>query len=439
MSNSVDIIIIGSGIAGLYAAYQIKRIAPANTTFLILEKNPKKWMGGRIGNETFYGADVVIGAGVGRKNKDHALIKLLRDLKVEYSEFTTTRNSGVSFNPVDIMKTIQILKGEYKKNPTAHKHKTFKQFFTDILGSSKYKDFVITTGYTDFENADVYETLYHYGMDDNVGGWIGLGIPWNELVERLYEEIGSKHFRFSSEVREIQLIGDVKREAHMHISANQRVAGLRNPQFEITTADNKKYYANKVVVATTITAVKKIVPTASAPTSIYQQIHGQPFLIVYAKFDKASTETMKKYVTAFTVVTGPLQKLIPMEPDKGVYMIAYTDNQHAKSLKAKGALQDTPDIREMYSKWIKNALGIPIDTHLHITAIRDYYWNDGTHYYEPLGQYAVSRPEFIRKAQHPIIGMVVVGEMVSRHQGWVEGAIESVDAVVTRDWVTIPR
>jgi len=32
-------------------------------------------------------------------------------------------------------------------------------------------------------------------------------------------------------------------------------------------------------------------------------------------------------------------------------------------------------------------------------------------------------------------GMVVVGEMVSRDQGWVEGALESVDAVVTRDWV----
>ena len=50
MNTNVDVIIIGSGIAGLYAAYQIKRLAPANTTFLILEKNPKKWMGGRAGN-----------------------------------------------------------------------------------------------------------------------------------------------------------------------------------------------------------------------------------------------------------------------------------------------------------------------------------------------------------------------------------------------------
>ena len=75
MKQPVDFIIIGSGIAGLYAAYQIKRISPPNTTILILEKNTKQWMGGRIGNDTFYGADVVVGAGVGRKNKDHALIQ----------------------------------------------------------------------------------------------------------------------------------------------------------------------------------------------------------------------------------------------------------------------------------------------------------------------------------------------------------------------------
>jgi thioredoxin reductase len=88
--NTVDVIIIGSGIAGLYAAYQIKRIA-ANTTFLILEKNPKKWMGGRAVNEIFFSADVVVGAGVGRKKKDHALIKLLKDTKTHYSEFESTR------------------------------------------------------------------------------------------------------------------------------------------------------------------------------------------------------------------------------------------------------------------------------------------------------------------------------------------------------------
>lgn len=441
MNKSFDIIIIGSGIAGLYAAYKIKHISPANTKFIILEKNKKEWMGGRAGNQTFYGADVVVGAGIGRKTKDHTLTKLLRDTNVKYSEFEATRNysTNSSFVPVDIMQIMSILKAEYKKHPEMHKHKTFKQLFTDILGSDIYKDFVVTTGYTDFENADIYETLYHYGMDDNISGWTALSISWNELTERLYDRIGGNHFQFSTDVKQIKQITIDQDNAriqtpHQKPSSIYTVSGGQNHCFEVTTTNNKKYYANKVIVATTISSVRKLVPGASSPTSIYQQIHGQPFLIVYAKFDRNSSEIMKKYVNAFTVVTGPLQKLIPMDTDKGVYMIAYTDNQHAKGLKSKGALENNVNVREMYSKWIQNALRIPRDTPLHIIAIRDYYWNDGTHYYAPLNtkEYK-NRADFIRKAQHPMNGMLVVGEMVSRNQGWVEGALESVDAVITRE------
>jgi hypothetical protein len=431
MNNIVDIIIIGGGIAGLYAAYQINRIAPPNTTFLILEKNPKKWLGGRAGNETFYGADVVVGAGVGRKSKDHALIKLLKDTTVSNSEFTSERIyvPQALFQPDDIMKTIRTLKTEYNKRPEHYRHskKTFKQFFIETLGDEKYRHFVDTTGYTDFEDADIYETLYHYGMDDNVGGWTAIHVPWKDLVESLYQKIGGgAHFRFSSEVQRIRKIED-------------------NPGciFEVETAPsntssgNKVYYANKVVVATTVDAVRKIVPGASSRTSIYQQIRGQPFLLVYAKFDRESTEIMKKYVSTFTVLEkGHLQKMIPMDPSKGVYMIAYSDNQHAAALKAKGALENTRKNCELYSKWAMDALGIPASTPLHIIAIKDYYWSIGTHYYAPLGAEFKTRTEFIRRAQTPMKGMVVVGEMVSRDQGWVEGALESVDAVITRDWVS---
>ena len=420
MNHIVDVIIIGSGIAGLYAAYQIKRFAPPNTTFLILEKNKKEWMGGRIGNDTFYGADIVVGAGVGRKSKDYALIKLLKDTKVPYSEFVSSRNYVPPFKPIDLMATMRTLKTEYKK---AHRHKTFKQFFIEVFDAKLYKDFVITAGYTDFEDADIYETLYHYGMDDNVSGWTGLSLSWKRLVDTLYAKIGKEHFKFSTEVTRIRKI-----EEHHHTSP----FGV----FEITTTATKKsYYATKVVVATTIDAVKRIVPGASARTSLYQQIHGQPFLLVYAKFDSASTEIMKTRVTAFTPLTGPLQKIIPMDPSKGVYMIAYTDNKHATVLQSKGALENTRKNCEMYAKWVTDALGIPKDTLLNIIAITDYYWSVGTHYYAPLSDEFKTRGEFIRQAQRPMKGMVVVGEMVSRNQGWVEGALESVDAVITRDWV----
>ena len=67
-SKLYDIIIIGSGMAGLYSAYNIKRTAP-DTSFLILEKYKKQWIGGRTSNEMFYGTEIVTGAGIGRFKK----------------------------------------------------------------------------------------------------------------------------------------------------------------------------------------------------------------------------------------------------------------------------------------------------------------------------------------------------------------------------------
>lgn len=414
-----DVIIIGTGLAGLYAATEIKRLTP-NKRFLILEKNTKKDIGGRAGNDMFYGTELAIGAGVGRKHKDSNLITLLRQTKVQTSEFPATREYITPFQPIDIMKIMKRLQSEYKTNPTAYKSKNFKEFFITVMGDELYRKFIITSGYTDYENADIYETLYKYGMDDNTsGGWTAIHIPWKDLTNKLYENIGKEHFKFSSEVTNIT-------QMRTHPSFTL---------FQISTRENhKNYYSNKIIVATTISGIKKItrdlIPTNSRHKIAYQQIRGQPFLMVYAKFDKSSSDIMKNHVKTFTVVSNQLQKLIPMNPDKGVYMIAYTDNAHAIALKRH--LENTRANCDMYSKLVENALGI---NDLNILSIKSYYWDEGTHYYTPLSSDFKNRNEFIRIIQYPCESVAVVGEAVSRNQGWVEGALESVNAAITPEWL----
>jgi len=89
--NKYDIIIVGGGISGLYSAYNILKLSPEKK-ILVLERHKKQWIGGRIGNETFQGATVVTGAGIGRKEKDKLLIKLLKELNVPYTECQATHN-----------------------------------------------------------------------------------------------------------------------------------------------------------------------------------------------------------------------------------------------------------------------------------------------------------------------------------------------------------
>ena len=410
MSNkNVDIIIIGSGMAGLYSAYNIKKTCP--NTFLVLEKYKKDWIGGRTSNEMFYGTEIVTGAGVGRLDKNPLLINLMNKLDIKYSKYKSIVDYSKTINPVDIVKFIDKLKVEYKKHPELH-GKTFKQFFIKFFGNQMYRNFIVSSGYTDYEDADIEETLYNYGMDDNKGGWTGLHIPWKKMVHKLYDIIGHEHFKFSEDVIKISKIKN-------------------NPcLFEIITKENKIYYSNKVIIATTISGIKQLVSGASNKNSLYQQIHGQPFLRLYAKFDKKSSAIIKNYISSYTIVPGPLQKMIPMNPDKGIYMIAYSDNDNATIL--KDHLKNTPENRALFSELIEKSLGI--NEKIYIIAIKDYYWPIGTHYYEPLKNFD-SRENFVYAAQHPENGMLVVGEAVSRYQGWTEGALESVKSVLTKKWI----
>jgi hypothetical protein len=141
---------------------------------------------------------------------------------------------------------------------------------------------------------------------------------------------------------------------------------------------------------------------------------------------------MKQYVPTYTIVPGPLQKIIPIDANKGIYMIAYSDNANAGLL--RDYLENNEKNRELFCELIEKSLGIP-DGELMLTSIKDFYWPIGTHYYTPLKDKYENRQTFIYEAQHPEKDILVVGEVVSINQGWVEGALESVKAVLTKKWI----
>ena len=424
LTNSYDIIIIGSGIAGLYSAYTIQRLAP-NKTFLVLEKYKKNWIGGRISNEEFYGTTVVTGAGIGRKDKDYLLQELLQELHIKYTDFKLDVNyvlpSGEE--PVDVNKVFLALKKQYLKElkeekaekvKNEKKGKTFKQFAKPFLGAKLYNQFIVSTGYTDYENEDITQTLYKYGMDDNSDGLNGLSIPWKQLIQTLVHKIGPQFIRASNNVTSIKPnLGE---------------------KYILETEKGVTYYCDKVILATTISGIQKLLPQIlnKSQFSIYNYIHGQPFLRLYAKFPKASADIMRQYVPTYTIVAGPLQKIIPMSKEKGVYMIAYSDNANAEAL--KDHLENNVKNRDFFERLLEETLQIPVNT-LQITALLDFYWPIGTHYYSPLPK-GTKVNEFINQLQHPVPDILVVGEVVAANQGWTEGALESVAKALTKKWIS---
>jgi len=405
-----DIIIIGCGLSGLYSAYKIKNENPL-TKILILDKESKNWIGGRTGEKIFDGVMVPTGAGVGRKKKDFLLIKLLNELNISYKDCEIKMNYAKTIKtPLNINKTISYLKKEYNKYKNPPKI-NFEKLAKSKLPINLYNSFLNSAGYTDFENEDIYEVLFNYGMDDNYPGWISLIIPWKQLIDKLIKFIGSKNILSNNEVIKIHKI--------KNNNNNDLI-------YEILTQYNS-YFSHKVIVATTIHSLKNLFPKHT----IYNEIKGQPFLRIYGKFSTSSKELMKMYVPYQTLVPGPLHKIIPIDLKKGIFMIAYTDNKGALYLKKY--LENINENRLFFERLLEQSLGIPNNS-LKLLEIKGFYWPIGTHYYIPLINYK-SRQMFLEEAQHPDPNILVVGEVVSINQGWTEGALESVNKVLNKKWI----
>jgi hypothetical protein len=417
-----DIIIIGSGISGLYAAHQIRKQRP-ELTLCILEKEKKQGLGGRATNVPFYGSEIATGAGIGRSQKDRLLKRLAKELHVDIHPFRSIAQYSL-FAPVDVRAILRYLikhQNEQERDKDKDqeiKTKTFRSFAKPLLGPAVYTRFLLTTGYTDYQDASAKETLFHYGMEDNAGSLEAFGIHWGHLIHKLAD---NQTVNFSQTVDRIQQENIEKEKEKDKDKDKDKENQNQNQNLVITTKQGRVYRAKHVIVATTISSLRHLFPHHS----VYRQIESQPFLRVYAKFDKKSLAHLNDAVpTGHQIVKGPLQKIISIDKEKGVYMIAYSDNQNAERLHS--FCENTESNRSFFGRLVEQALGLEAES-VHVRAITSFFWQEGTHYYRP------NKKE--QNKQHPLPSVLVVGEAVSRHQGWVEGALESVDEVVTKSWI----
>jgi hypothetical protein len=421
-----DIVIIGAGISGLYSAYKILKYNPEKK-ILILEKNSKTRIGGRAGNYDFYDTSVVIGAGIGRFKKDKLLKKLLINLDIPIKTSKTSHDYSTLINPPCNVKDIYTkIKHEFLNNPPAHQ--TFKKYALTIIDIATYENFITCAGLSDFEKEDIYDTIYHYNMDDNYANFEMFSVPWSYLVQKLVDKVGIKNIKNNSEVIKISKIDQIDKTDKNY--QNNYTISIKNPK----TKDIYNIRAKKIIIATTIPSVLSLLPN-----KIYKNIHGQPFMRMYAKFSKSMTKLLSTYVYTTTMVEGPLQKVIPMNLEKGVFMIAYSDNEHALYLeKLVGNPENSKNQKEVSEKLcrlIETSLGIPINT-LEMIAYKPFFWDIGTHYYGVLdSKKYTNREQYLDDAQKPSKNIRIVGEMISIDQGWTNGALDSVDKVITKKWV----
>ena len=373
----MKIAIIGSGISGLYLGLILKS---KNYDFDIYEKNNS--IGGRIKVVEFDNTPVVAGAGILRLKKDKIMYNLCKQLGVETHVYKT--EFSYTFEPLNVLNIIEKLKDKLYLLEGQRSKFTFARYAKSILGHKEYNYFVKSCGLSDFEKADVIDTIYDYGFDDCVSGYEGVSVKWQQLLDKLYEILKNDIF-LSTPVKKIEKLGD---------------------KFKI-----KNTIYDKVVISTDVKNIREFF----LKDNIYRSIEGQPFVRLYAKLNKP----IENYTSV--IITGnPFQKIIEMNREKCIYMISYSDNKVADKWK------NCTNIKKTIKQAIKRIFNIEVKVLKH----KLIYWKIGTHYFKPLSNEFKDREEFLEIAQNPIENLFVVGEGISRNQGWCEGAVESVEKIL---------
>jgi monoamine oxidase len=387
-------IIIGGGIAGLYANYLLTK-KNKDINGLLLERNDT--FGGRVYEMDFHGSLIKLGSGIMADHNKH-LLKLLKELNIKVNSFKSTTDTNFiknSSGDYDMGDAICQIKNTFEENKKSIKNKgyTMKEFLVKYFGAKFANEFILNCEYHDFIKSDVEYFIKYYDINDmNHEPYTVLIIKWIDLVNKLVK----KNCMNNMEVLNIE----------------------KNPldnTFNVITKDNN-YQCKKIIFATTLKPLIKLSKNIINNNVInYNKYIGTvPFVRIYCYYKKGYIDNLSHY----TIVDNKLQKVIKINDN--VLMASYSDNSDA--LYWKKIKQQSKDKQiNIVSKYLEE-----LNVKGKIDDIVIAFWDEGVHYYKPTKDIHKT----IKKLAKPAKNVYVLGEIVSYKQGWVEGAIQSVNCLI---------
>ena len=386
MTKILDYIVVGGGIAGLYSNFLLSK----KMNGILLEK--ESYFGGRVLETNFHGTIIKLGAGIITED-NKKILKLVKKFKIPINPFTSTLTTLLpkKFDMEDAVKKITKM---YKINKINTKKLNVMEFLLKYFGKEFTKDFIENCEYHDFLESDVYYFIKYYKLKDMIYKKdLIYGIKWSDLVNKL---VGNNCHNNS-------MVSKIIKDDNI---------------FEVIVGSmEKSYLTKKIIMAVTLKPLDKLLRNI-IDFSYSSYVGSVPFIRIYTYHKKKYI--MKENVGGFNIVDSVLYKVIPYNDN--IIMTSYADNTDAIKLKK---LLDMPKNKqiETVQKLLDKVDIISNDSM--IDDILIYYWDEGTHYYKPFGNNGMNKT--LKMLRNPIKGIKVIGEMVSKRQGYVEGAIENVN------------
>ena len=441
-----DYLIVGAGIAGLYTAYKLNKNYP-HSNICIIESSDH--IGGRLHSIKYDGL-IMDGGGARFNTEQHRITKLVKELDLwsKIIPITNTtiykpiRDSSIKYNELEkLFPTIDDFINYMKKYIKDNKIQESTLLSTTIV------DFATTHFKKEYPNIQQHLiNIYPYYSELAILNAVeGINLFSNELspstkyyilnggLEQLAEVIYNKLLKINSE-------GKCKIDIYMNTplesitndnNNNDNNNNDNNNTYTIKTNNDSQsiFMTSNLILAIPKPSLVKIKYLTKHKQILnnLNSIQCEPLYRIYARYplDKKTNKVwfdgMEKIVTNL-----PIKYIIPVNSKKGVIMISYTDSKFAKywfKEVANGTFESTlnkqlkllfPDINIPKAKWYKHCP-----------------WIMGAGYWKPKYNRKIIQQQIIQPLGNSNNERIFIcGENYSSHQAWVEGSLETSDAVI---------
>ena len=418
-----DTVIVGGGIAGLYRAYCLLRRNP-NTKLLLVEKQP--YLGGRI--YTYKDKTMTVETGAGRFSNHHKrLWKLIHDLGLGdkivpilggFSYIPSGKGGKVADGPEKDV--AEIVSAADKEKIGDLRAVSFLDYAKRVIGEKRAQHIVDSFGYYSelvMMNAyDAIRLMKVLDTNDPSNRFYGLSGGLSQIIERLEHAIRNYpavEIRVKTALDDIQ---DIPRTpfAKLKVVLTEKEKRV----FRCNLSDGSTIMAAKCILALPKPALTKL--AIFKPLASYlDQVSCGSLCRIYSQFAPKDAGWLKGLSKITT--DNDLRMIIPIDADKGIVMISYTDNRFADKWHDMYKRDGVDAVNARLRELVKETLGIdiaePIKTKVFYWSCGVGYWNVGANSAEVAKRMA--RP-FGKKCR-----LYVCGEHFSEmNQQWMEGGTD---------------
>lgn len=394
---STDVVIVGGGISGLYAA---KKCIESGLSVLILER--QSVLGGRI--HTIYHRNYHVEAGAGRFSHKHRRVRSL--LKQYGLTEVPISHSSSSYALNNFLKILVHESSKFDTNDLMNM--TLKAFSERVIGTKYTEQLIAQFGYNgEFEKANAVTGINMIRRDFMNSSYFVCKEGLSELVRRMEHELAQE----------------------CTIYRNTSVTGIdsKTNNFCVVHATdaqgNSRRYIGKVVIcAIPQTDLKALAELTHKQRTLLNSVAPISLNRIYGEFP-ASPQTWFHDIPR-TATADKIRQFIPIDTHNGVAMVSYSDTRFANYWKAqadKGEDHLKKEVLKHLHAVFPDVSSIPKPNR-----VSSYYWPAGVHMWKP----GVDSSKVIPQIQHIMERVYVVGEAYCKIQGWIEGALETVDDIM---------